>query len=255
MIKICHLTIDHPHQPVSLLRVLPYAKLKNVSVSLGSKVKKFYKKDNLITGFDLELDETTINNCDIVFIQRSFIQKSSMKVIDKIIKLNKKIIYDTDDLLVKISIANKSPFSYLHSNSKSFLIDFMPYINAFTTTNDFLSNKLKKIFNKKDILVAPNFILDEFFPKKINTNKKRNFFKIIIAGSQKIHDVALILDSLKKILHSNNNISIFFVGFQKIPDLFKQQRVVFIGPSSYSDYLYNINKIEPDLALIHLQNN
>ena len=39
MIKICHLTIDHPHQPVSLLRVLPYAKLKNV-------INKFMAKNN-----------------------------------------------------------------------------------------------------------------------------------------------------------------------------------------------------------------
>ena len=31
--------------------------------------------------------------------------------------------------------------------------------------------------------------------------------------------------------------------------------MVFIGQSSYSNYLYNINKIEPDLALIPLQNN
>ena len=30
MIKICHLTIDHPHQPVSLLRVLPYASISKL---------------------------------------------------------------------------------------------------------------------------------------------------------------------------------------------------------------------------------
>ena len=73
MFKICIFSIDSPHTAQLLLRVMPYANLKNTKISLGCKVKKFIKdKYSNVCDVQVEVDEKEIKNCDAILIQRNF---------------------------------------------------------------------------------------------------------------------------------------------------------------------------------------
>ena len=61
MFKICILSIDNPHTAQLLLRVMPYANLKNTKISLGCLVKKFIKdKYNNVCDVQVEVNEKEI---------------------------------------------------------------------------------------------------------------------------------------------------------------------------------------------------
>ena len=255
LLKICYLTIDNTSQPVSLLRIVPYTHIFGVEVKLGCKILRFIKKDNLITDFELEVDNNVLENCDIVFIQRSFIQESTTNIIEKIIKLKKKIIYDTDDLLIDLPIKNESSLSLIHNKSLYFLNIYNSFFDVFTTSNDLLTKELSKIFKNKSIKTIPNLILDDLFPKKIK-KKNNNYFKILISGTQKEDQINFLLPTLKKLIASYKNFLLIFMGLNNKIDIFKdEERVIYISLTNYKDYLFNLQKISPDLALAPLKKN
>ena len=256
MFKICILSIDNPHTAQLLLRVMPYANLKNTKISLGCLIKKFIKDQyNNDCDVQVEVNEKEIKNCDAVLIQRSFPQKSTIDIIKNIIKLKKKIIYDTDDLLVDLPEENSSPMKFLHNNSKKYIEEILPFIDIFTTTTNSLRNKLIEVFNLRNIIVAPNLIIENLYPKVNNNFKKNEYFKIIISGHQKLLEIKHILDDLKKILAFNKNVFLYFVGFNKPIEVFNnEKRVFFIAPNTYIKYLIDVNNIKPDLALVPYRN-
>jgi hypothetical protein len=90
MIQICHLGIDSFFSPVSLLRVFPYAYLNNVQVVSGGKLSQIYKEKGHVVGFKFEANYEAIKKSNIVFVQRSFLQQSTIKILDDIIKFKKK---------------------------------------------------------------------------------------------------------------------------------------------------------------------
>ena len=256
MFKICIFSIDNPHTAQLLLRVMPYANLKNTKISLGCLVKKLIKdKYNNYCDVQVEVNEKEIKNCDAVLIQRSFPQKSTIGIIRNIIKLKKKIIYDTDDLLVDLPEENSSPMKFLHNNSKKYIEEILPFIDIFSTTTNSLRSKLIEVFNLKNIIVAPNLIIENLYPRANNNFQKKEYFKIIISGHQKLLEIKHILDDLKKILDFNKNVLIYFIGFNKPIEVFNnEKRVFFITPKSYIKHLIDINNIKPDLALVPYRN-
>ena len=63
---------------------------------------------------------------------------------------------------MKLPQESESPWSEIHINSEKYFKDFLPLINVFTTTNNYLANQLKKTFNYNNIETVPNLILSNF---------------------------------------------------------------------------------------------
>ena len=155
---------------------------------------------------------------------------------------------------MKLPQESESPWSEIHINSEKYFKDFLPLINVFTTTNNYLANQLKKTFNYNNIETVPNLILSNFFKKIKKNNSNQDFLKILIGGRQKISETSLIIGVLIKILKEHKNVLIFFTGFnKKIPELENEKRVFFSGPKAYPEYLKNIDHIRPDMAISPLR--
>lgn len=254
MIQVCHLGIDSFFSPVSLLRVFPYAYLNNVKVVSGGKLTQIFKEKGHVINFKFEANYEAIKKSNIAFVQRSFLQESTIKILDDIIKSRKKIIYDTDDLLVKLPQESESPWSKLHINSEKYLKDFMPLFNVFTTTNNYLADQLKKTFDYRHIKTVPNLILSNFFKRIKKNTSNQDFFKILIGGRQKLNEISPIVGALKKILKEHKNVLIFFTGFkEKILEFENEKRVFYSGAKAYPEYLKNIDHIRPDITISPLR--
>jgi glycosyltransferase involved in cell wall biosynthesis len=155
--------------------------------------------------------------------------------VDEAIKLghnlNKKIIFDIDDLMIDDNYTNSisndiflSNFDTKNYNVNIFLMrKTLSLCDSVITSSDDQTQRLKKIVN--EVFVNYNVISEEMFrtSEKIDTKKKRKYKNNIIIGyfsesySNK-NNIEIIVPVLVKILSEHKNILLFLIGKIDIPE-------------------------------------
>ena len=155
--------------------------------------------------------------------------------VDEAIKLghnlNKKIIFDIDDLMIDDNYTNSisndiylSKFGTKNYNVNIFLMrKTLSLCDSVITSSTTQIQRLKKIVN--EVFVNYNVISEEMFriSEKIDTKKKKKYKNNIIIGyfsesySNK-YNFEIIVPVLEKILSEHNNILLFLIGKIDIPE-------------------------------------
>lgn len=155
--------------------------------------------------------------------------------VDEAIKLghnlNKKIIFDIDDLMIDDNYTNSisndiylSKFDTKNYNVNIFLMrKTLSLCDSVITSSTTQIQRLKKIVN--EVFVNYNVISEEMFriSEKIDTKKKKKYKNNIIIGyfsesySNK-NNIEIIVPVLEKILSEHNNILLFLIGKIDIPE-------------------------------------
>lgn len=190
------------------------------------------------------------------------------RLVKKIKKLNKEIIFETDDLLFNPSFIRNQDF-FKNSNAlmqkfyeKGIGTEFIKdsYVKVCTTTTSFLAKKLEE-YNKK-VFIVPNKLsvedlkIAQEISEKINKNQSSKVrIGYFSGGSSHNKDFAEITEPLLEILEKYPQTELLLFGPLEINGKFKKygkqiQQLPFV---SRKEHFENIAKI--DISVAPLENN
>jgi len=143
-----------------------------------------------------------IDRADIFVLQRYFPLKETWPCIEKIIKTNKPIVYEIDDLLWEVP--PNHPLAFNLAKTKPYLLELLPQVNAVTVTTPELAQKIKSY--NPNVFIFPNFLDPRLWEKTVLKPKNKNKIKIgFIGSSTHGEDLLLIEKALLKIIRQRPN--------------------------------------------------
>ena len=204
------------------------------------------EKNKSSWSFDLE----SAKKSDIIIIQRHFPSAFTTTILKNLLKLNKPIIYETDDLFLKVPKSHASHESLkMHRPYIKWIIKSADII---VTSTETLKIALKK-YTTKPIHVLKNTIDESLFFS--SPDKKTSDFNILIAGtSTHQSDWEIIKAPLLKILqvHQGNVNAIFFGDLPSSFQNNSSSRLIEFQ-DSYKQYAHTLKSLSIQVALVPLE--
>jgi glycosyltransferase involved in cell wall biosynthesis len=145
-IRIAVYSLDLPHYACAELRI--NAPLRHLS----HKVECQWAVHN--AGNRSWIDASPIDWADLILVQRYFPLQETWPVLEGILKSEKPVVYDIDDILM--DIAETHPLYDNFQRTIPFIRDFLPRADIVTVTTDRLRDQLLE-YNPNTVVI-PNFI-------------------------------------------------------------------------------------------------
>jgi len=200
----------------------------------------------------------------IFIFNRTLVTAQAKKLIEKIKKQNKEIIFDTDDLVFNAELMHQTE-SYQKMNplekkqyeknvGEEILKD--PYVKTCTTTTSFIKNILEEKYQKK-VFVSRNKINDSELEitnkiaiKKIFTNSdkiKLGYFSGTMSHNK---DFATIAEALVRIMEKYSQVKLVLVGPLEIENKLNKfkDRIIHSGLAPIKKHYENIASVDINLA-------
>ena len=188
--------------------------------------------------FYLRLNPLIVRDFRVIIFYRCPWTEDVEKAIILAKSLNKKILFDIDDLVIDKNYTDLIPYiQRLSENDKIIYNDgvvrmrkTLEHCEAAITTTEALAKELKKfvpnVFINRNVASEEMFKLSEIAFKKKSKKKKKNSNEIVIgyfSGSiTHNEDLEMIVPALIKILQEFKDVKLFFMGEINIPDDLKK---------------------------------
>lgn len=232
------------------------------------------QKEYVVTCFqssEIPLILRHLQNIDILILQRAMWDLDMGNLVGAAKGLGIRIVYDIDDLIMNPKyvpiylnnlgiINNTDNYFDVHFNFASKYYTLAVESDSFITTNTYLSNILKKDFEKGTYII-PNFLNEEQETHSVNICRERakdssKFLLGYFSGSPSHkEDFNLIAGDLKSLFEKYDDIYLKIVGYIDIPNELKgfEDRIIQVPFVSYEELQYEIGEV--DVNLVPLQQN
>jgi glycosyltransferase involved in cell wall biosynthesis len=246
-INIAVFSFDRPESSCAYIRIVsPFESAKNkVNYTWGvSFQKNFLYKRKVIHGGYLDF-------ADLIIVQRTFPQKRTAAVLERIIDSGKPVVYDLDDLLV--DLPQEHVQKVFIDKCLPFIIKFMERVDAVSVSTPFLAEALRSYHDRVHVL--PNLIDDALWRGKPRQNRD----KVVIGfGGTLTHggDITLVEEALLAIADKYREAVAFkFFGCvtERLGSLPCVEYIDF--KSSYVEYAQTLQQAGIDIAIIPLEDN
>jgi glycosyltransferase involved in cell wall biosynthesis len=205
----------------------------------------------------------------IFIFHRTLFTPTIDKLIRRIKKLEKEIIFETDDLVFDAKYLKNMDYlkninaleRKLYEKGVGGEILNDPYVKACTTTTSFLADKLKeygkKVFivpnklSKKDVEVCEKIMRSK--SPKVQKSVKLGYFSGTISHNK---DFAVITDALMEIMEKYPNVELFLVGALDIESRLNQYsgRIKKLPLAPRNKHFENIATVDINLAPLEIGN-
>jgi glycosyltransferase involved in cell wall biosynthesis len=218
-----------------------------------------------------ELDDLAknIRDVDLLVLCRFTWSSKVAKLISQFKSTGKTVLYDFDDLIFdvdslpqiieQIDAKPEEEGFYFYYSATRYLL--AKSADEFTTTNQFLADKISEYFSKKSSVI-PNFLNKKqlkvsqeiYTQKREKTNNAK--FTIGYFSGTKTHnrDFALVADTLIEIMTQYKNVNLHITGLLELPAAFDRfrNRITKTGLKNYVDLQYEISKCDINLVPLPL---
>ena len=186
--------------------------------------------------FYLRLNHLIVRDFRVIIFYRCPWTEEVNKAIILAKSLNKKVIFDIDDLVIDIKYTNTIPYVQKLSYSKKKMYDegvmrmkkTLQLCDEVITTTESLAKEMKKymtnVFINRNVASEEMLKLSEYTLNKKQKRKKSNRIIIGYFSGSITHneDIMAIIPSLSKILTEFNNVKLLLMGEIDIPDELKK---------------------------------
>ena len=201
-----------------------------------------HQKEQLIAGFldadeiyYLDLNPLFISNFRVIILYRCPWTDNIGQAINLAKTLNKKILFDIDDLVIDTKYTDLVPYIQTISSSQKMLYDegvvrmrkTLDNCQGVITSTEALAKELKKyiseVFINRNVASDEMFQLSEYALKTKQNKKNKNEIIIGYFSGSITHndDIEMIIPALIKILQEFKNVKLLFIGEIEIHDKLK----------------------------------
>src|SRR2546421_12656593 len=126
MLRVCLLSFDPPAFPCARYRILDPLERHSKEVYVASGLAP------ATSAGKLRLNRAVLKASDVVVIQRSFIQPTTLDATESVFELAKPVLYDTDDDLFNIPDWHGKPHHHFSAHAVESVIDRFTRITVST---------------------------------------------------------------------------------------------------------------------------
>lgn len=209
-----------------------------------------------------KIRECNLNQYEFVVILRQTAKDGTLSgFIKQVQKLNKKVLFDLDDLIFDYRDLAKLMNG---TNSKNFcywigyiwgIRRIAKVVDGFITTSDFLAKQLERSFGKKSVVI-PNSLNDRQveISKEVLKQKKHDGFRIGYFSGSPTHmrDFGMVEEEIRKFLCKYEDAILEIVGYMKLSkkmdEMVKNKKIILKDLMNYEKLLREQATVDVNVA-------